>query len=95
MIATTLLQIVNLLFNVVWWIVLVQFVLGLIIHFGNSRNDALFSIYRSLNGVLEPVLRPIRRLLPQTGALDLSPMVLLIVLQILLIILNNVVVANI
>ena len=36
-----------------------------------------------LNGLTEPVLAPIRRALPPMGGLDLSPMVLLIVLQFL------------
>jgi YggT family protein len=31
----------------------------------------------------EPILAPIRRLLPQTGALDLSPLIVLIVLSVL------------
>jgi YggT family protein len=36
-----------------------------------------------LNGITEPALAPIRRVLPPMGGLDLSPMVLLIVLQFL------------
>ncbi len=32
----------------------------------------------------EPILGPVRRALPQTGALDFSPMIVLIVLTILL-----------
>jgi YggT family protein len=32
----------------------------------------------------EPVLRPVRRALPRTGALDLSPLIVLVVLSVLL-----------
>jgi YggT family protein len=39
------------------------------------------SAERLLNGLTDPVLAPIRRALPPMGGLDLSPMVLLIVLQ--------------
>ena len=40
-------------------------------------------IARSLNMLTEPVLRPLRQLLPQMGGLDFSPMILLIILQLL------------
>jgi YggT family protein len=39
--------------------------------------------------LVEPLLIPIRRVMPSTGALDLSPLALLLGLQILQIILNN------
>ena len=45
-----------------------------------NRRHPLIAI---LHGVTEPVLAPIRRVLPPMGALDLSPMVLLILLQLL------------
>ena len=51
----------------------------------------MVAIYRSINSLLDPVLRPIRNLLPQTGAIDFSPLVLIIVLQIFLIILGSVI----
>ena len=40
--------------------------------------------------VLEPVLGPIRRIMPDTGAIDFSPLVLILLLQILLIILSSI-----
>jgi YggT family protein len=39
---------------------------------------------RFLFSLTEPVLAPIRRVLPQTGAFDLSPLVVLIVLSVLI-----------
>ncbi len=45
-----------------------------------NRRHPLIAI---LHGVTEPVLAPIRRVLPPMGGLDLSPMVLLIALQFL------------
>jgi len=39
--------------------------------------------------LVEPLLAPIRRVIPNLGALDLSPLVLLLVLQVLQIVLNN------
>ena len=39
--------------------------------------------------LVEPLLTPIRRVVPNLGALDLSPLVLLLGLQVLQIVLNN------
>jgi YggT family protein len=46
----------------------------------SRRSDAS----RFLVGATEPILGPIRRALPQTGGLDLSPMIVLIVLSVLI-----------
>jgi YggT family protein len=53
--------------------------------------DALVSFFltpyhpirRTLDSIVEPMLGPIRRVMPPTGALDLSPVVLLILIQII------------
>jgi YggT family protein len=47
------------------------------------RMDPRSPLVTTLRGVTEPVLAPIRRVLPPMGGLDLSPLVLLIALQIL------------
>jgi YggT family protein len=86
-----LLQIIGLLTQVIVMLVIVQFVIGLLFAFNvvSSRNQFLFQVYRSINALLEPVLGPIRRLMPDTGAIDFSPLVLIILLQILMIVLSN------
>ena len=45
--------------------------------------DPYSPVMRLLYQVTEPVLAPIRRILPQTGGMDFSPMVALILLQVL------------
>lgn len=91
----TLIQIVELLTNVLVMLIIVQFVIGLLFAFNviNSSNEFVMAIYRSINSLLEPVLAPIRRIMPNTGAIDFSPLVLIIALQIMLIVLTNVAVA--
>jgi YggT family protein len=44
--------------------------------------DPYHPVRQTLDRIVEPMLSPIRRLLPQTGPVDLSPLVLLIVLQV-------------
>ena len=55
--------------------------------------DAAFApvTYQASFRFLEPVLRPIRNVLPNTGQIDFSPLVLIILLNIVLIILGNVI----
>ena len=91
MILLTLLQIIDLLINVVVVLVIVQFVLSLLIAFNvvNMHNNAVAAIWKAVNALLEPVLAPIRRIMPNTGQVDFSPMVLIIALQILRIIVHN------
>jgi len=42
----------------------------------NIRNDVVRSIWNTLNGLTEPLLAPIRRVLPATGGVDISPVLL-------------------
>lgn len=95
MILVTIAPILHLLINVIVTIVIVQFVLGLLIAFNvvNMSNQFVAAIWAALNALLNPMLQPIRRILPNTGAVDFSPLVLIIGLQILLIIVNNLAVA--
>ena len=87
----TLLQIVELLTSVLLMLIIVQFVIGLLFAFNvvNSSNEFLASFYNAINRLLEPVLRPIRNVLPSTGAIDFSPLVLIILLNIVLIVLGS------
>lgn len=88
-------EIISLLTNVLVMLIIIQFVIGLLFAFNvvNQSNDFLMAFYNSINRLLDPVLRPIRNLMPQTGALDFSPLVLIIVLQIVLIVLRSIIVS--
>jgi YggT family protein len=88
-------EIVELLVQVFVMLIIIQFVIGLLFAFNvvNPSNDFLRQVYESINRLLDPVLRPIRNVLPQTGALDLSPLVLIVGLQVVLIVLRNIIAA--
>jgi len=87
----TLFEIVDLLISVIVTLVIVQFVLSLLISFNvvNYHNNVVAALWQAVNALLDPVLRPIRRIMPATGTLDLSPMVLIIGLTIVKIVLKN------
>jgi YggT family protein len=92
----TIAQILSVLINVLVMLVIVQFVIGLLFAFNvlGRSNQFFAAVYDSINSLLEPLLRPIRKVLPATGAMDFSPLVLIIGLTILEIIVNNLAVAT-
>jgi len=51
----------------------------------NTRNRVIYVIGDFLYRITEPPLRPIRRLLPNLGGIDISPVVLILVLKLLVI----------
>ena len=54
-----------------------------LINFGivNLRNPFVRSVYEALLAVTEPVLRPIRRMLPDLGGIDISPIIVVLACQ--------------
>lgn len=92
MLTTTIIQILQVILNLVWWIIIVQFVLSLLISFNvvNTSNNFVRSLYEGLDRLTEPMYRPIRRMLPNTGGIDFAPAVVLVLMAILNIILNNI-----
>ena len=88
----TLYQILEMLTNVFVMLIIIQFIIGLLFAFNVvGRNEFLMGFYDGINRLLDPVLRPIRNILPQTGMIDFSPLVLIIVLNIILIVLGNII----
>ncbi len=79
---TILFQIVLALLNLYWWAVILAAVISMLISFNvlDTRNRLVWSIADFLDRVTEPALRPIRRVLPNFGAVDLSPLILLILI---------------
>lgn len=63
-------------------LVVIWFILGLLFAFNviNHRNTFLGAVHDSISRLFEPILRPIRRIMPETGAIDFSPMVMLFVI---------------
>ena len=80
-----LIDVAIILLNVVWWIIVIQMILSWLVAFNviNTYNNFVRGLMRGLDRVTEPVYRPIRKVLPDFGGLDFSPMVVLIVLLIL------------
>jgi len=68
--------------RIVWWIVLAHVIMSWLIGFNvlNRNQPIVWNVWTGLNRVLEPIYGPIRRVLPDMGGLDLSPLVLIVIL---------------
>lgn len=91
MLLITLSQVIGYLISIVIFLVIAQFVMSLLISFNvvNMHNDFVAAIWRAVNALLDPILNPVRRLMPNTGAIDFSPLVLIVGLRILDIVVRN------
>ncbi len=77
-----LIQLLDLLLSVAFFIMISHIILSWLINFQvlNLRQPLVYQIWDGLNRLLEPIYAPIRRILPNTGALDLAPLVAFIAL---------------
>ncbi|HXC12037.1 MAG TPA: YggT family protein [Stellaceae bacterium] len=77
-----LLWLISTLIQIYIWLLIAQAVLSWLIAFGivNRHNRIVGTIEDFLWRITEPVLRPIRRILPNLGGIDISPVILILLL---------------
>jgi len=75
-------QLIDLVFQIYIWILIVSAVLSWLLAFGivNRYNSVVSRVGQFCNAVTDPLLRPIRRVVPYIGGVDLSPMILIVIL---------------
>lgn len=88
----SLFAIIDLLLTVVIWIIIIQAILSWLIAFNviNTYNEGVRRFLYALDRMTQPMYRPIRRVLPDFGGLDFSPMVVLLLIYVLKILLHGV-----
>lgn len=76
---------INSVVSLVWWLILASVVLSWLLAFGiiNPSNSYVRQVIYGINRLTDPLLNPIRRLLPSMGGLDISPIILLLGLEFL------------
>ena len=79
------LDIVLIVLDLYVWLLIASAILSWLIAFNvvNTRNQFIAAIGEFLYRITEPVLAPIRRMLPSLGGLDLSPIVLILIIMFL------------
>jgi YggT family protein len=88
---TSIFQILMLLIDVAFFIVIAHIIMSWLINFGvlNLRQPIVAQMWDGLNRMLEPVYGPIRRRLPVMGGLDLAPLIVILGLYAIEIVLRN------
>ena len=88
---SSIFEILLLLIGVARTVIFIHFIMSWLISFNvlNARQPFVQNVWYGLERILQPVYQPIRRVLPNLGGLDLSPIVALIGLEIIRIILMN------
>jgi YggT family protein len=76
------LEVIIILLNAYWWIVIIAVVLSWLIAFNvvNTRNQIVGMIADFFYRVTEPVFRPIRAWMPNLGGIDFSPLIVLLII---------------
>lgn len=80
-----LLILINTVINLYTWILIIWVAMSWLISFNviNTHNRFVYMVGEFLERVTEPALRPIRRVIPSLGGVDLSPLVLILLLYFL------------
>ncbi len=81
-----LIQMASILIWVLIWVIIGQVIISWLLAFNviNTQNDGIRRFLYWLDRITDPIYRPIRAVLPDFGGLDFSPIIVLLVLNLLL-----------
>lgn len=81
----------NTVINLYTFVIIVSVIMSWLIAFNviNRHNQLVDAIWRTCQALTEPLLRPIRNILPNMGGIDISPILLIIGINALQIGVNN------
>lgn len=68
--------------TILMWIVIIGVVMSWLINFNviNTHNQFVATVYRMTYSITEPLLRPIRNVMPNLGGMDFSPIILILLI---------------
>lgn len=77
-----LIQVIHIAIELYVWALIICAVLSWLVAFNviNTRNRFVYTVMDTLYRITEPALRPIRRILPNLGGVDISPIILILIL---------------
>jgi YggT family protein len=80
-----LIQIADIILTVAWWFIIIQAILSWLIAFNviNTSNQFVAQMWMTLDRLTEPLYRPFRKIIPDFGGIDLTPMAVLILIMII------------
>jgi YggT family protein len=80
-----LVEIADFLLSIVTWVIIGQVILSWLLAFNvlNMSSGGVRAFVLALDRITAPIYRPIRRILPDFGGIDFSPVVVLILIQVI------------
>jgi YggT family protein len=80
----TIVGILSYLLSILRLIIIVHFIMQILVNFNviNTYNNFVRAVLESLDKITAPIYRPIRKIMPDLGPIDFSPMVVLILITI-------------
>ena len=76
-------QIILTIIQILTFVIFLRVILSWIVIMMRTRNEFFISAYRILEQITDPILAPLRRIIPSAGGIDFSPMIAIILLWIL------------
>jgi YggT family protein len=79
----SLIYLIHTILSILIWLLIASAVLSWLVAFNviNTHNRVVYMIGDFLSRVTEPMLRPIRSVIPNLGGIDISPIVLILLLH--------------
>ena len=80
-----LFSIIDMVLQVLVWVIIVQVILSWLVAFNviNTQSNFVRTVLDALERLTAPLYRPIRKILPDFGGIDFSPIILILAIQIL------------
>lgn len=78
-------QFLILLLNIFFWVIIAQVVLSWLIAFDviNIRNEKAQNLIKLLNKITDPVYKPLRKVIPAIGGIDITPIIIIFAISLL------------
>jgi YggT family protein len=78
----SLVRLIDVALELIQWVVVASAIMSWLVAFGvvNMRNQFIRMIVETLYRLTEPMLRPLRRILPNFGGVDISPVIVLLII---------------
>ena len=91
-IVNTLIEVILIALNLYWYVILASVIVSWLVTFGvlNTYNSTVRTILEVIYRLTEPALRPLRRILPDFGNVDLSPIALWLILYFIIRVLEQI-----
>ncbi len=78
----SLILLIDTVISIYMWMLIISVVMSWLVSFNviNTSNQFVYTVGNFLHRITEPALRPIRRIIPDLGGIDISPVVLILLL---------------